>query len=193
MKRRDCLATVGIGTVTALAGCVSGIESGNGNGAPGSSTNSRDEDGTEGGNSGSITADDTDPDFASATLEIRWNGAIYETFQIDPSTDQYYIPPDGKQYFVFQAAITNTGKETITFLPSQLAVTAGNGEGKRTVLESGRKLTADLEPDQRIENWVAFTIPDGASEVTITIDSSVIDYAADFIYDGGMELDVVPE
>ena len=190
MKRRGYLTTVGIGTVTALAGCVSGIESELEKDS-GSSTPSHEGDGTERDTGGSITADDTDPDFASATLEIRWNAAVYDTFQVDPSTDQYHIPPEGEQYLVFQAAITNTGDETITFRPSQLAVTAGGTEGTRTVIESGSKLAGDLEPDQRMENWLAFTIPDGATEVHITIDSSVIDYAADFIYDGSLDLAVV--
>ena len=193
MKRRGYLATFGIGAVTALAGCVSDIESRNENRDAGSPTNSHDEGGNESGNSGSITAKDTNPDFASATLEIHWNAAVYDTFQVDPSTDQYQISPEGKQYLVFQTEITNTGDETIDFLPSQLAVTADGTEGDRTVLENGRKLAADLEPEQRLEDWVAFTIPEGTSEVVITIEKSVITYAADFIYDESLELDVVPE
>lgn len=196
MRRRSYLAALGVTTATALAGCASDTNSGNGNGdtdSPDNSSNESDENDVSLPEQPTITAEDTDPDSASTTLEIRWNATVFDTYEIDPDTEQYYDSPDGENRLIFQAKITNAGEEPAYFVPGQMDVMADGTEAGWTVLEDGSKLDVELEPGDSVEDWVAFTVPEEPSEVVISIkESSTVQYAAEFTHDEGMELDITP-
>ncbi|MFC6764965.1 DUF4352 domain-containing protein [Natrinema soli] len=180
MRRRSYLAGLGVTTATALAGCASDTNSGNGNDV------SLPEQ-------PSITAEDTNPDSASTTLEIRWNATAFDTYKIDSDTEQYYDSPDGEQQLIVQVEITNTGEETTGFVPGEMQVLADGTEAEWAVLVDGSRLDVDLEPGESVNDWMAFTIPEDTNEVVITIrDYSVIEHAAEFTHDESMEVDVIP-
>ncbi|GAB7018786.1 hypothetical protein [Halostagnicola bangensis] len=196
MRRRDCLATFGIGTVAALAGCTSDTDNGDENGdndSPNNSSNESSEEGASLPEQPTITTEDTNPDRATTTLEIEWNATVFDTYQSDPETDQFHRPPEGEQHLVIQKEITNTGEETANFVPRQMNVAVGGTEADWTVIDDVSKLDVDLEPEESVNEWTAFAVPENPSEVAITIQEVVsVDYAATFTHDENLEVEVVP-
>lgn len=209
MRRRNYLATLCVGIATTAAGCSSNTGDGNGSNDNNSSNNSSGDANNSSGNTNnsstdsendaslpkqpSITTEDMDPEGAVTSLEIQWNATVFDALKTDPDQDPYHSSEDGKQFLILQLEIVNTGEETANFVPGQLDVMADGTEAGLTILEDGGKLEVDLEPGNSIEDWIGFTIPEGSSEVVVSIkDNMTVEYATEFSHDKSMDVGVTP-
>ena len=139
----------------------------------------------------SMRAEPFEPDDATTTLTIRWNGRVFNAVTF-PDEEQFWESKDDEHYLILQLAIENTGDSPVDFVPGELQITADGTEAGWTVLVDGSRLDITLDPGESVEDWVAFTIPANSDEVVITAEPVGDAYAAQFESDETLEIPFVP-
>lgn len=190
-----------------VVGCLGAEEESNDDGSDGSTASEEDDqqsaedsdetEGEEGDEEAevpdqpSMQAESIDPDDATTTLAIRWNGKVFDGVTF-PDEEQFWESADDEHYLILQLAIENTDDNPADFVPGELQITANGTEAEWTVLVDGGRLNVTLDPAESVEDWVAFTIPTNSDEVVITADPVGDAYAAQFESDETLEVPFVP-
>ena len=138
-----------------------------------------------------MRAESIEPDDATTTLTIRWNGKVFDAVTL-PDEEQFWESADDEQYLILQLAIENTGDNPADFVPGELQITADGTEAEWTVLVDGSRLDVTLDPGESVEDWVAFTIPADSEEIVITAEPVEDAYAVQFESDETLEVPFVP-
>lgn len=207
ITRRKVVTGTGAVITTGLVGCL-GTEGDSSNDGSDGSTEAEETDqqsdgesnATEGGGESteaeapdqpSMRAESIEPDDATTTLTIRWNGRVFDAVTL-PDEEQFWESADDEQYLILQLAIENTGDNPADFVPGELQITADGTEAEWTVLVDGSRLDVTLDPAESVEDWVAFTIPADSEEIVITAEPVGDAYAAQFESDETLEVPFVP-
>lgn len=156
-------ATAGIGSFGVIA-CVvvliiAGL-SGAGGGVPGDDVSNV-----------SLTAEDSSPSDASTSLQVVWNARAQSAVDPNPDDMSTYSSNEGEKFVVVRMEITNTGNEQLELTPRIFQLEA-NGViyNHQSLFGSGNSFyDVSLNPDATYSAWVAFSVPEDATEAQLTV------------------------